>query len=62
MDEMESRRMEVVDKFIALLAEEGEDAWTVECGHVEKVKSWAPGVYHCVLDVSIEPKCSNQGS
>ena len=27
--------------------------WTVECLHVERVKSFAPGVMHCVLDISI---------
>ncbi|KAI9772180.1 MAG: hypothetical protein M1835_006285 [Candelina submexicana] len=28
----------------------------VECEHIERVKSYAPGVMHCVLDIKIEPR------
>ena len=27
----------------------------VECGHVELVKSYAPGVWHYVLDIVVGP-------
>ena len=29
--------------------------WEVSCEHVEQVKSYAPGVMHCVLDIAIAP-------
>lgn len=29
--------------------------WQVKCEHIEKVKSYAPGVMHCVLDIAILP-------
>lgn len=33
---------------------EGEgDGWEVKCVHVERVKSFAPGIWHCVFDVWI---------
>ncbi|KAK2746348.1 hypothetical protein FQN57_003230 [Myotisia sp. PD_48] len=34
-------------------------ASSVECLHVEKVKTYAPGVMHCVYDVQIQPTNSN---
>ena len=39
-------------------SEEGkkrESKYVVECGHVELVKSYAPGVWHCVLDIVVGP-------
>lgn len=32
--------------------------WTVECVHFEKVKNFAPGVVHCVLDIAVLPTAS----
>lgn len=29
--------------------------WNIECEHVEQVKSYAPGVIHCVFDIAIVP-------
>ncbi|KIW11903.1 hypothetical protein PV08_09176 [Exophiala spinifera] len=34
---------------------ERELAWAVSCDHVEQVKTYAPGVMHCVYDVHINP-------
>ncbi|KAK6540477.1 hypothetical protein TWF694_009268 [Orbilia ellipsospora] len=31
------------------------DSGMVNCDHVEFVKSWAPGVWHCVFDIRITP-------
>ncbi len=31
------------------------DAKTASCSHVEQVKTYAPGVMHCVFDIHIEP-------
>ncbi|EWC47899.1 hypothetical protein DRE_02781 [Drechslerella stenobrocha 248] len=41
---------DVVGRFRELVGHAG-----VECEHIEYVKSWAPGVWHCVFDVRIEP-------
>jgi tRNA wybutosine-synthesizing protein 2 len=32
------------------------NAWMAELEHVEKVKTYAPGVMHCVLDIHLGPK------
>ena len=34
---------------------ETEEQWKVGCDHVEQVKSYAPGVFHYVLDISFWP-------
>ncbi|KAF3904545.1 hypothetical protein ABW21_db0201814 [Orbilia brochopaga] len=44
----------IVDKFVALVADAGMEKG-VSCSHVEFVKSWAPGVWHCVFDIRISP-------
>lgn len=33
--------------------EDEQQQWQVECVHFEQVKTYAPGVVHCVLDISI---------
>ena len=54
---IESRREEVVETFKRLVKEYWgqrlEVQWEVTCEHVEQVKSYAPGIIHCVLDISI---------
>lgn len=42
----------VVREFEALEAETGRGR-TIKCGHVEEVKTFAPGVMHCVLDLRV---------
>ncbi|KAJ6258777.1 tRNA wybutosine-synthesizing protein [Drechslerella dactyloides] len=45
----------IVGKFQALVVGKGLKRG-VECVHVEYVKSWAPGVWHCVFDIRVFPK------
>ena len=55
--DIEGRIEEVVGVFNRLVMKhhvhEPEEQRRVECDHVEQVKSFAPGVMHCVLDISI---------
>ena len=51
--DIESRTAEIVDIFRGLARKRFEAK--VECEHVELVKSYAPGVMHCVLDIAISP-------
>ena len=57
--DIECRTEEVVDILKRLVVKhrvsEAEEQWKVECDHVEQVKSYAPGVIHYVLDISIWP-------
>ena len=60
--EIELRAQEIVQTF-ATLAEREPSAgqgqqWSVTCEHVEEVKSYAPGVFHCVLDIAVMPTSS----
>lgn len=48
--DIESRKDEIVEIFTQLAGR-----WTIECEHVERVKSYAPGVMHCVFDIAIMP-------
>lgn len=58
----ERRRMDIVKVFRDLVerhhhhGRQDEDErlqWQVECVHFEQVKTYAPGIYHCVLDILI---------
>ena len=55
--DIENRTEEVVEIFTLLVnkyrGQELEVQWEVKCEHVEQVKSYAPGVVHCVLDISV---------
>ena len=57
--DIECRIQEVIDILKRLVAKyrvsEAGEQWKVECDHVEQVKSYAPGIVHCVLDISIWP-------
>ncbi|KAL9122804.1 MAG: hypothetical protein Q9187_000649 [Circinaria calcarea] len=56
IEDIEARRDQIVKLFERLLIEHGAKPHrTVECQHLEKVKSYAPGVMHCVLDIYIGP-------
>ena len=55
--DIETRKQEIVEIF-TLLAEKhwGQGLkvpWEINCEHLEQVKSYAPGVVHCVLDIAI---------
>ena len=57
--DIECRVEAVVDIFKRLAVKhrvsEAEVQWKIECDHVSQVKSYAPGVIHYVLDISIWP-------
>lgn len=56
--EVAERAGEVADAFRAL---EGERGRAVACVHVERVKTFAPGVVHCVVDVRIGGRGRGRG-
>ena len=62
--DIESRKTEIVDVFVELVSrrfrQKPEERRRVECEHVELVKSYAPGVIHCVLDIAISPLGTNE--
>lgn len=49
---MEQKRDSIVQHFRAHLG----GRMTPFCSHIEQVKTYAPGVMHCVFDMHIEPK------
>jgi len=57
--DIESRKDEIVEIFTRLVErfcrESRSERWRIECEHVERVKSYAPGVMHCVFDIAIMP-------
>ncbi|KAI9875189.1 MAG: hypothetical protein M1830_008773 [Pleopsidium flavum] len=58
VEDIGSRTVEIVDIFTTLVNGDERDARKqrkVECQHLERVKSYAPGVMHCVLDIYISP-------
>jgi len=61
VDDIDQKRGEIIRDFESLLQSA---AWKrlhaspspiVECQHVERVKSYAPGVVHCVYDIYVPP-------
>ncbi|KAI4255532.1 MAG: hypothetical protein LQ352_002520 [Teloschistes flavicans] len=59
--DIKTRRHEVVEIFEKLVEpyrKENEilSRFTVGCFHVERVKTYAPGIMHCVFDVSVMPR------
>jgi tRNA wybutosine-synthesizing protein 2 len=50
--EVEQKRDFIVQLFRAHLR----DSKTAFCSHIEQVKSYAPGVMHCVFDIRIEAR------
>lgn len=54
--EIETKRQEMVADFRKLVQTTREGLWHVSCGHVEQVKTYAPGVMHCVFDIEIATK------
>ncbi|KAI4108807.1 MAG: hypothetical protein L6R37_000805 [Teloschistes peruensis] len=59
--DIETRRHEVVETFEKLVepyrrANDILSRFTVGCFHVKRVKTYAPGIMHCVFDVSIMPR------
>ena len=59
--DVERRRGEVVRVFEGIVREVRAGAGArVECRHLQRVKSYAPGVMHCVLDMYIGPVAQQQ--
>ena len=52
VNDVERRRVEIEDKFRAWLQEKDGNR-QVKVEHVEFVKTFAPGVWHCVFDIYI---------
>ncbi|MCJ1482546.1 hypothetical protein MMC06_002712 [Schaereria dolodes] len=54
--DIEIRRAEIVGIFAGMTnSDAGKPKWTVECQHLQCVKTYAPGIMHCVLDIFIAP-------
>ncbi|KAG7005080.1 hypothetical protein G7Y79_00022g053010 [Physcia stellaris] len=55
--EIEMRKLEVIETFRAIANNIGfsESASCVACEQVEVVKSYGPGIYHCVFDIAVLP-------
>jgi len=57
--DIESTKEEIVEVFLGLTSkyygQKPKEQRSVECEHVELVKSYAPGVMHCVLDITVAP-------
>ncbi|KAJ9631117.1 S-adenosylmethionine-dependent methyltransferase [Knufia peltigerae] len=56
--DIEKKKTEITHDIASLVkrqfsAQESDMAWSVSCDHVEQVKTYAPGVMHCVYDVHI---------
>lgn len=49
----------LIQSYVATTPRPVPEQWTVSCPHIERVKSYAPGVLHCVLDICITPPSSN---
>lgn len=62
--DIESRREEIVGVFIALVEKHRgrRRRRQVRCEHLERVKDYAPGVVHCVLDISVTPVATEVAS
>ncbi len=45
----------ITQKLEGLLASHKTGPWQARCEHVEQVKTYAPGVVHCVFDVLVQP-------
>ena len=50
-----SRGQEVAQELHRLMEEGGHRDRSIRCVHVEHVKTYAPGVMHCVFDIEVQP-------
>lgn len=53
--DIDNRKDEIVLEFQRITSTSTNRAWTVLCDHIEKVKTYAPGVMHCVYDIRLLP-------
>jgi tRNA wybutosine-synthesizing protein 2 len=54
--QIEDRLQHIVHEMDGLLVREREGCWRAACQHVERVKTYAPGVMHCVFDIRVQPE------
>ena len=58
--DIDGRREQIIQEFAALANPDANRLhWNVHCEHLQRVKSYAPGVMHCVLDIYISPMPAN---
>ncbi|MCJ1245554.1 hypothetical protein MMC30_002758 [Trapelia coarctata] len=58
--DIEGRRAQIIQEFDALANPDANSPhWNIQCQHLQRVKSYAPGVMHCVLDISISHAPAN---
>lgn len=53
--EIDLKRTGMVETFESLVHNTHKGSWHVSCCHVEQVKTYGPGVMHCVFDIEITP-------
>lgn len=53
--EIETKRKEMIAEFDKLAQITRDGTWHVSCPNVVQVKTYAPGVMHCVFDIEIAP-------
>lgn len=58
LHQITTRSHAIVDEMQGLLKECGLNDWRVDCQHVEEVKSYGPGVVHCVFDIFLQAAAS----
>ena len=55
MQQIEAKSHAVVEPLRGMLKAADRHRWQVECKHIAPVKTYAPGVMHCVFDISVRP-------
>ncbi|KIV87312.1 hypothetical protein PV11_02867 [Exophiala sideris] len=55
IETMKSSIVQDIGRMVQGQSIEKEVPWTVSCDHVAQVKTYAPGVMHCVFDIQIKP-------
>lgn len=55
ISEIDAKRGDIVAEYKSLGSSLGGQDLQITCDHVEKVKTYAPGVMHCVYDIHINP-------
>jgi len=53
VQQIEKRKEEIINDFRTMRIVNDGEKILAECRHVERVKTYAPGVMHCVFDIEI---------
>jgi tRNA wybutosine-synthesizing protein 2 len=51
--EVDTKQAEIVAEFEQLVQTNRNGMWHISCCHIEQVKTYAPGVMHCVFDIEV---------